>query len=148
MTVTALAPTATDAPAAEEAPKRGGKKKLVIILLSVLLVGGGGYWFVLRPKPESAPKPGTVVPLDAIQINLQGDHYLRLGLALQLTAGTKEEDGSKALDAAIDEFSGLPIAEVSDPAKRRTLKKELETKLDKLYTDEVMGVYFTQFVTQ
>lgn len=147
MTVTALAPTATDAPAAEETPKKS-KKKLVIILLAVLLVGGGGYWFVLRPKPESAPKPGTVVPLDAIQINLQGDHYLRLGLALQLTAGTKEADGSKALDAAIDEFSGLPISEVSDPAKRRTLKKELEKKLDKLYEDEVMGVYFTQFVTQ
>ena len=57
-------------------------------------------------------------------------------------------DGSKALDATITEFSGLSIAEVNDPKKRAALKKELQHHLGELYEDEVMGVYFTEFVTQ
>jgi flagellar FliL protein len=151
MTVTAMPATqkggATEA-APEEEKKKGGLKKILIILVVLLAVGGGAYWFVLRPKPVAAPEPGTVVALDPIQINLEGEHYLRVGIALQLTAATKEADGSKALDATIDEFSGLPITEVTDPKKRRTLKKELEHQLDELYEGEVMGVYFTEFVTQ
>jgi flagellar FliL protein len=130
-----------------EAPAKKSKKKLIIILLVVLLAGGGGY-MMFRPKPAVAAKPGTVVALDPIQINLAAEHYLRVGIALQLTDKTKEADGSKALDAAIDEFSGRDIADVADPNKRRALKKELEKRLSELYEDEVMGVYFTEFVTQ
>ena len=46
-------------------------------------------------------------------------------------------------------FSGRDLAEVTDPKKRRGLKKELEhTPRASCYEDEVMGVYFTEFVTQ
>ena len=153
MTVTALQKTAAPGdPAASEGEAQGGggKKKLVMIVLVLLLAGGAAYWFVLKPRggPAPAPTPGTVLPLDAIQINLAAEHYLRLGIALQLEAGVKEADGSKALDAAIDEFSGRPIEQVTDPAKRRALKKQLEKELERRYPDEVMGVYFTEFVTQ
>ena len=149
MTVTAIPNATTAAGEDEPKPKGGRKKKLLIVLVLVLALGGGAYWFVLRPKPAAAaPKPGTVVKLDAIQVNLAGSHYLRLGLALQLVQGAKEADGSKALDAAIDEFSGLSMTDVNDPAKRATYKKELEKELDHRYDGEVMGVYFTEFVTQ
>ena len=151
MTVTAMPATQkadAAAPDPEEGKKKGGLKKILIILVALVAVGGGAYWFVLKPKPVQAPKPGDVVALDPIQINLQGEHYLRVGIALQLTASTKEADGSKALDATISEFSGLSVAEVNDPKKRTALKKELEHHLEKLYEDEVMGVYFTEFVTQ
>ena len=151
MTVTAMPATSKKdaAPAApEEEKKKGGLKKIVIILVALLAVGGGAYWFVLKPKPVEAPKPGTVVALDPIQVNLEGEHYLRIGIALQLTAATKEADGSKALDATISEFSGLPVAQVNDPKKRAALKKELQHHLSELYEGEVMGVYFTEFVTQ
>jgi flagellar FliL protein len=150
MTVTAMPATTKKSDATEPEPeeKKGGLKKIVIILVALLVVGGGAYWFVLKPKPVEPPKPGEVVALDPIQINLSGEHYLRIGIALQLTAKTKEADGSKALDAAIDEFSGRDIADVADPNKRRALKKQLEKRLSELYEDEVMGVYFTEFVTQ
>ncbi len=148
MTVTAMPATPKADAQTEPEEKKGGLKKVVIILVALLALGGGAYWFVLKPKPVEAPKPGEVVSLDPIQINLEGEHYLRVGIALQLTAKTKEADGSKALDATITEFSGLSIAEVNDVKKRAALKKELQHHLGELYEGEVMGVYFTEFVTQ
>ena len=94
------------------------------------------------------PQPGAVAPLDSIQVNLADGHYLRLGIALQLTTKAKEVDGSKALDAAIELFSGKSIEELTDLKEREKLKKELVKELEHLYEDEVMGVYFTQFVMQ
>ncbi|MBZ5735191.1 flagellar basal body-associated FliL family protein [Nocardioides sp. TRM66260-LWL] len=139
------------APAAEE--KKGGKKKLIIIVVALLVVAGAAYFFLLKPKPADAAKPkpvaGVVTPLDPIQINLEGGHYLRVGIALQQTDKAAEAlDGSKALDAAIELFSGKSIEELSKPKERVKLKKELVKELEHLYEDEVMDVYFTQFVMQ
>ena len=147
MTVTAI-PNSTGAAAeATEPPARRSRKKLVLVLVAVLAIGGGGYYF-MRPAPASAPKPGEVVKLEPIQVNLAAAHYLRIGIALQLVEGAEEVDGSKALDATIGEFSGLGMAEVNDPAKRAEYKKALEKELDERYEGDVLGVYFTEFVTQ
>jgi flagellar FliL protein len=147
MSVTAIPKTTTDEADAAEKPAKRSRKKLIIILVAVLVIGGGYYMF-LRPKPASAPKPGEVVTLEPMQVNLAASHYLRVGIALQLVEGSDKVDGSKALDAAIDVFSGLGMPEVNDPAKRATYKKELEEELDDRYEGDVMGVYFTEFVTQ
>ncbi len=136
---------------AEKKPKGGRKKKLVIVVAALLLVAGGAYWFVLKPSgsPEAGPKPGLIVPLESTQINLASGHYLKVGIALQLVEGAPEEiDGSKALDATIELFSGRTVEEVADSKERKKLKEELEATLEKSYEEEVMGVYFTEFVTQ
>lgn len=140
---------------AEKAPdktadegKKGGKKKIIIVIVALLVVGGAGYWFFLKPSGSTtSPEPGAIVPMDSTQINLADDHYLRLGLALQLTASAHEADGSKALDAAIELFSGKKLAQV-EGAKREALKKKLVEELKHRYHGEVMDVYFTEFVTQ
>lgn len=129
-------------------PEGGGRSKLIGIVLLVVALGAAGWYFFLKPKPEAAPKPGEVVQLEPVQVNLAGGHYLRLGMALQLTDKAHEADGSKALDAAISLFSGLPVGEVNKPAERDKLKDELEKELDHLYHGDVMDVYFTEFVTQ
>jgi flagellar FliL protein len=148
MTVTAIPQTPVKAGAEEaDAPPRS-KKKLIVILVAVLVIGGGGYWSFLKPTPAGPPKPGEVVTLEPIQINLAATHYLRVGIALQLVQGAEKVDGSKALDATIDAFSGLDMADVNDPAKRATYKKALQKELDHRYEGDVMGVYFTEFVTQ
>ncbi|MBM7516419.1 flagellar basal body-associated FliL family protein [Nocardioides nitrophenolicus] len=145
MTTTLAAPAAT----AEDAADRPGRGRTIGIAVLVLaLLGGGAWFFVLKPSGDSAPKPGDVVSLESIQINLAGGHYLRLGMALQLTKGTKEADGSKALDAAITVFSGLPVGEVNKPDVRETLRKQLLDQLEVRYHHEVMEVYFTEYVTQ
>lgn len=148
MTVTAIPQVPVkDEVAGTEEPRRG-RKKVIMVLVAVLALGGGGYWFFLKPAPSGPPQPGVVVKLDPIQVNLAASHYLRIGIALQLVQGVKDADGSKALDATIEEFSGLDMADVNNPAKRATYKKALEKELDHRYDGEVMGVYFTEFVTQ
>ncbi|AJR18152.1 flagellar basal body-associated protein FliL [Pimelobacter simplex] len=144
MSTTLAAPAA----ATEQPPAKGGRtRRIGIVVLLVAVLAGAGWFFVLKPG-DSAPKPGEVVALESIQVNLAGGHYLRLGMALQLTASAKEADGSKALDAAIGVFSGLPVGEVNKPAVRETLRKQLEKQLEERYHGEVMEVYFTEFVTQ
>lgn len=130
--------------------KKGGKKKLIVILLVVVLAAGAFYFLKMRggsAAPE-APKPGAVVKLDPIYINLTEGHYLKLALALQgTTKAGKELDGSKALDAAINLFSGKSMADL-DAKERNTLKAELVKDLEESYEGEVMDVYFTEFVMQ
>ena len=129
----------------------GGSKKLLLVLVVVLaLVGGAGYWFFLKPAGASTePEPGAVLKMDAIQINLADTHYLKLGIALQASKDAGEElDGSAALDESIDLFSGQAMEDLSRRAFREKLKKDLEHRLDEAYDGEVIGVYFTDFVTQ
>ena len=133
---------------AEPVPDSGKVKKIGIAVLALALIGAGAWFFVLKPKPEVAPKPGEVVQLEAIQVNLAAGHYLRLGLALQLTETAHEVDGSKALDAAIGVFSGRAVGDVNKPEMREELRTELNKELDHRYHGDVMEVYFTEFVTQ
>ena len=139
---------AAPAEGAAEAAAKGGKKKLISMLVAVLAIGGGGYWFFLKPHPPAPPKPGEVVTLEPIQVNLASGHYLKIGIALQLTKKAKEVDGSKALDATIGLFSGREMASLTKPEQREKLKHRLEATLEKRYEGEVMDVYFTDFVTQ
>lgn len=142
--------TKDDAEVAEDGkePKKS-KKKLLIIAVALVVVAGAGYWFFLKPSGgKTEPVPGEVVALEAIQVNLEPGHYLRVGVALQLVEGAHEVDGSKALDATIALFSGRSVEEVGAAKERKHLKEELETELEHLYHGEVLGVYFTDFVTQ
>lgn len=139
---------APEAGAAEA--KGGGKKKLIMLVVGLLLVGGGAYWFFLKPAgPEPKPEPGEVFAIEPIQVNLAEGHYLKIGIALQLTTKVSHEpDGSKALDLVIDTFSGRSMHEVTKPKEREHLKEELSKELEHAYHGDVMGVYFTDFVTQ
>src|SRR3546814_2971089 len=101
---------------------------------------------LLKPAP-SEPAPGEVLPLTAIQVNLAGGHYLRIGLALQLVEGAEEADGSKALDAAIELFSGQKVSTVPEPEERDKLKAELTEAVREAYTEAVLEVYYTDFDT-
>ena len=81
-----------------------------------------------------------------------GGHYLRLGFALQLIDGAGGSHGpidtSIALDTAIALFSGRTTEELADLTVREDLKHELEAELFELYHEEVVAVYYTDFVTQ
>jgi flagellar FliL protein len=140
-----------------EAPKKSKKMLFIIIAAVVLLGGGGGAFFMLKgsSKAEAAPKKGIVTAIDsAITINLADTHYLKLGFSLQQTAdsGATAVDTSEALNLAIDEYTGMTVAELSTEKGRDAAKADFLAKVVKAYTvdgtKEVMDIYFTSFVTQ
>jgi len=132
-----------------DAPPKSAKRKLLIVaLVGVLLAAMGIGGFLQTNSGPKDPEPGEVLALEPVQLNLAGGSYLRVGIALQLTAVAEEPEGSRALDATIAKFSGLPLSEVNDPVRRSELKKELEEELIELYEGDVMGMYLVDFVTQ
>lgn len=155
---------ATAAPAAPAAPK-GGRKRLVLLLPALLAVAAAG-WFFLKPAPAASAtekvEPGPVVQLDAITLNLSDGHYLKLGLALQLTKKAGEEaaaaagegpaaplvDGAPALDAAISVLGDRSYAQLLAPGGRAKAKAAVDAVIKKRYEGKVMQVYLTQFVMQ
>ena len=135
----------------KKAKAQGGRKKLVVVaLVALLAVGGGAYFFLFRgPSTPAKPKPGAVLKLDSINVNLADSHYLKIGLALQTTTKASADiDGSRALDIAISQLSGRKMDELAVPAKREKAKEALVKEVSKAYEGEVMDVYFTEFVMQ
>jgi flagellar protein FliL len=140
----------------EDAPKGGKKKLLIIGLVAVLAIGAGAYFFLFSggsAAADPAPEAGAVVlPIDPVAINLAGGSYLKLGIALQFTKeydAVKHEgtpDGSKALDLAIAQFSGASLADVQ--TNREALKAALQQSIVKAYENDVMSIYYTEYVTQ
>ena len=143
----------------EEEPK-GGKKKLVLVLLVVLLAAAGAAYFFLfsgGSAEAEEPVPGEVLTLEPVAVNLAGGGYLKIGVALQLTEGAGGGghgggglDGAKAADLIISTFSQAKPADVI--GARDALKEALEKKIIEAYTEDgvpmVMGIYYTEYVTQ
>ena len=132
---------------ADGEPKKGKK---IVGIVALLAVAAAAYFLVLKPKSEGDPEPvaGEVVTLEPIQLNLAAGSYLRIAIALQLTAEAEEADGSRALDATIEMFSGRTVAQLSDLKQRKKLKEDLAAEVKELYDGEVMDLYITEFVAQ
>ncbi|WP_127126448.1 flagellar basal body-associated protein FliL [Georgenia sp. SYP-B2076] len=135
-----------------DAPPRRRKKWLLAVVAVVVLAAVA--FVLLRPPAgeaatPAAPEPGIVVPIDPISVNLTDGHYLRFGFTMQMTKeATAEVQTAKALDIAIEVFSGRDPAELNDPARRAELKNELLRQLSEAFEGQVMDVYLTDFVTQ
>ena len=142
----------------EDTPKGGKKKLLVIALVAVLAIGAGAYFFLFSggdAEAEVVPEAGSVVlAVDPVAINLAGGSYLKLGFTLQYTVAFDEggghggavQDGSKALDIAISQFSGASLTDVQ--TNREAMMAAFTEAVVHAYHDEVMDVYLTEYVTQ
>ncbi|MPQ99491.1 flagellar basal body protein FliL [Modestobacter sp. I12A-02628] len=141
------------APADGEEAKGGKKKILIIAVVALLAVGAALYFFVFSgSEAEAAPVEGTVLTLEPVAVNLAGGGYLKVGIALQFTEAAGggghggAPDGSKALDLLISQFSQAQPADVT--TARDALKADLQKKIIEAYHHDVMGIYFTEYVTQ
>jgi flagellar FliL protein len=140
----------------DQAPATKGKKKLLLIMLVVLLAASGAAYFFLFSGKAAASTPvssGTYLLLDPVAVNLAGGGYLKVGVSLELTtdgASGEKLDGSKATDLVISTFSQAAPADVT--GAREALKASLQQKIIEAYTVDgvkrVMGLYYTQYVTQ
>jgi len=147
--------TKEKAPETDEASAKGGKKKLILILLVVLLAAAGAaYFFLFTGSAEAEePIPGEVLTLEPVAVNLAGGGYLKVGLALQLVeseagghGASGGPSGAKAADLVISMFSQAQPADVT--GARDALKEALEAKIIEAYHGEVLGIYYTEYVTQ
>ena len=150
---------------------KGGKgKTLAMVALAAIGILGGLKGFVLgggKAAAESSvsttttTKPGPIITLDPITVNITGDRFLKIGLGLQLWGkytpgaghGAPDSDDptkgfARALDLTIETFGGHSYEELSTPEGRKKAKDELVEKLKHAYDEEVEGVYFTEFVMQ
>jgi flagellar FliL protein len=131
------------------------------VILAVLLVAAGAaaYFFLFAGGEAEAAEPvaGEVVALEPVTVNLAGGGYLKVGISLQTTEdaaagghGGGGVDGSKALDILISTYSQAQPADVT--GAREALKEALEQEIVEAYTEHevemVMGIYFTEYVTQ
>ena len=153
---------ATTAPAPAEsadAPKGRSRKKLVLVVVPLLLALVAGWYLVLGPgggkseaEEKHEPELGEVVALEPITMNLADGRLLKVGLALQLPKEPKDPDhpvtGSVALDEAISFLGEHTYAQLAAPAARQEAKKELSHRVAERYHEEVLEVYFTEFVMQ
>jgi flagellar protein FliL len=153
--------------------KGGGKGKTVAVYaLAAVGVLGGLKGFVLGGGTPAAAeaggastttttKPGPIITLDPITVNITGDRFLKIGLGLQLWGkhesggghGAPDSDDptkgyARALDLTIETFGGHSYEELSTPEGRKKAKHELVEALKHAYHEEVEGVYFTEFVMQ
>lgn len=155
-TKTKPAEKAKPEPAGEEGAGGGRKKPIAVVLVVLLAVAAAAYFFLFSggddAEAEPAPVAGAVLALDPVTVNLAGSGYLKIGLTLQLTeeAGEEAPDGAQAVDIVIDTFSGAQLADVT--GNRDALKAELEQRIEDAYNHDgehlVMGIYYTQYVTQ
>lgn len=139
---------------------KGSRLRIVVVVLAVLLIGAGVYMYLgngsseapasVQPVAVAAIDKGEVIKLEPIFINLKNDRFLKVGLALQttLTGDDAKLDGSIALDAAIEVFSNKDIDQVVTETGRAQLKEALLTLVTEKYGDQVIDIYFTEFVMQ
>jgi flagellar FliL protein len=148
--------------------KSGKGKTLAMGAVMAIGILGGLKGFVLSGGKAAAAtgvstttttKPGPIVTLDPITVNIAGDRFLKVGLGLQLSgklagqpAPKDSNDPTKgfarALDLTIETFGGHTYDSLVTPAGRAVAKEELIKKLEAAYPEEVEGVYFTDFVMQ
>lgn len=152
MATKTAAPVARETDEAPDRPRKRGRLLLVVAVVVALGLAAAAYLVLGVGRAEAGPaKPeaGAVLRLEPINVNLAEGHYLKLGLALQLTADVSETpDGSKALDLAIDTFSNQAMAELGSNEARTAVKADLLERISKAYDGDVMDVYFTEFVMQ
>ena len=154
-----------------KAAKGGGKSRLVMIVVLAIGLVGGVKGFVLGggkaaaeqggPPTTTTTKPGPIVSLEPITLNIAGGRFLKVGLSLQLAGDHAAEAGhgaadsddptkgyARALDIAIEVLGGQKFEDLVTPQGRTHAKEELSHRLHEAYHEEVEGVYFTEFVMQ
>lgn len=157
-----------------EKSKSGGPKKLIIIgaTCAVLIAAGfivGGKFFAAAPaavegaiaaeeeEAEAEHVVGAVVTLDPINVNLAEGRYLRIAVALGLDEHIELVDShgkavelrtAPASDIVLTTFSGMTMVELATIEGREKAKQHLEEALIPFYGDDVVAVYFTEFVMQ
>jgi flagellar protein FliL len=118
---------------------------------------------VIAPEPEVE----TIIDLEPININLADGHYLRIAISIGMAAAHEEASGeaaaaghgaatdtatteptAPAADLVLSTFAGKTMEELSTLEGRVAARDHLQEGLKEFYGEEVLTVFFTEFVMQ
>jgi len=146
--------------------EKGGKSNLIPAIVLAVGIAAGGYFMggsgapactgkdcpAAEKKAEEKP-PGQIATMDPLSVNLADDHFLKVGVAVQLAEGIEagefaKGDISKVKDMLIDLTAGARLDDLQTPEGRAKIKEELKKRSEKAFEGNVLDVYFTDFVMQ
>lgn len=153
------------APAEQAEKAAGGKRGMlipaVVVAVAILaagamaggMIGGGGDaaadTLPTEAVTEAPTELGTLVQLDSVTLNLAEGRFLKLGVAVELAPEVLEEPPTAPIyDEVIELFSPLTFEQLSDPSVRGATKQDLLTALAEVYGEQIVDVYYTEFVMQ
>lgn len=152
MTVTSMPQSTAEAgkkgKKGDKGDQKKGRRKKLLALAMVVVVAATTWLLVLKPADAAEPVAGEMLTMQPIQINLAAGRYLKVGVAVQLTDQAEQVDPSLAIDAVIETFSAKSLSDLATPDQRGRLKKKLLDVIKGRYDEQVMQVYYTDFVTQ
>jgi flagellar basal body-associated protein FliL len=107
------------------------------------------------PPEEPEPLVGPELDIDSKTLNLAGDHFLKIGVAVQLPAKSVPEEVEKTENwagitgqAVIDAFSGKSIDDILPEETREGLRHQIGYEVCLKSEGKALTVYFTEFVAQ
>jgi flagellar FliL protein len=139
-------------------------KKLIIIVAAILLIagGGGGYYFlVLAKKPAVAtkappPPPPKLAYVDVKEMTLRladtgSEHYIKLSPALGVPIAKSDEMQEKlpvVRDRIVTVVTAHTSTDLATPAGKDKLKTELMTVLHRDFSEDVVEIYFSDYLVE
>jgi flagellar FliL protein len=154
----------------------GGGKMMPAAMISIALVAAGYFVggrgggtapavAVTATTVPHEPTVETVVDLEPVNVNLADGHYLRVAISIGMGAshdaaaaeggshGAAEEPATTeptapAADLVLSTFSGKTVDELSTLDGRISARDHLLEGLKEFYGEEVITVFFTEFVMQ
>lgn len=161
----------------EEEKSGGSKRMLTAGVMSVAMLGGGYFIGGMMsggeeavPAAEAATDEevveekaelGHLESMEAINVNLQDGHFLRLAVTLELHHEEEEEGGghgaeetvtvfptAPAADLVLSTFSGRSMDELATAAGRNAARETLLDAIVEVYGEKIESLYFTEFVMQ
>jgi flagellar FliL protein len=141
-------------------------KKIIIIVAAVLVLGGGGggYYFFFMGKshksakaaPPPPPPPVKLAYVDVKEMTLRladsdSEHYIKLSPALGVPPAKSDEMTDK-LPVVRDRIVTVVTAHTSQdlvtPAGKDKLKTELMTVLHRDFKEDVVDIYFSDYLVE
>jgi len=139
-------------------------KKLIIIVAAVLLIagGGGGYYFFVRAKKPSVatkappPPPPKLAYVDVKEMTLRladtgSEHYIKLSPTLGVPVAKSDEMQDKlpvVRDRIVTVVTAHTSTDLVTPAGKDKLKTELMTVLHRDFSEDVVEIYFSDYLVE
>ena len=141
-------------------------KKIIIIVAAVLLIGGGagGYYYffmarkhkVAKAAPPPPPPPIKLAYVDVKEMTLRladtnSEHYIKLSPALGVPVAKSDEMTDKlpvVRDRIVTVVSAHTSQDLLSPTGENKLKNELMTALHRDFHEDVVAIYFSDYLVE